>query len=68
MVSAERPLPVGEAWRTSRIMLPPALGALSYTDAITGAAIRPVITASASWLFVGQTLSVLPVALLVSEV
>jgi len=67
MLSAERPLPVGEAWRTSRIMLPPALATLSYADAITGAAIRPVTTASASWVFVGQTLSVLPVALLVTD-
>lgn len=67
LISAERPLPLGDAWRTSRVMLPPALAALTFTDACTGAVVKPVTTASGSWLFVGQCFGVLPVALLVSR-
>ncbi len=66
LLSAERPLPLGDMWRTSRIMLPPGLAALTFTDAITGAAVKPVTAASGSWLFVGQTFDLLPVALLVA--
>ncbi len=67
LISAERPLPTGDVWRTSRVLLPPALGAVSFTDAITGAAHRPVTSGTASWLFVGQVLKVVPVALLVAN-
>lgn len=66
LVSNERPLPLGDTWRTSRVMLPPALAALNFTDAISGAVVKPVVTASGSWLFVGQCFDVLPLALLVS--
>jgi hypothetical protein len=48
-------------------MLPPALAGLSFTNAFTGAAVKPVTAASASWLFVGQCFDILPVALLVGS-
>jgi hypothetical protein len=67
MVSAERPMPTSDQWRTSRVLLPPALGALTFTDAITGATHRAVTSPSGSWLFVGQVLDPLPIALLVSR-
>jgi (1->4)-alpha-D-glucan 1-alpha-D-glucosylmutase len=67
LVSDARPLPTGEAWRTSRVLLPPAFATLTFSDAMTGAAIRPVTAASGSWLFVGQALEQLPVALLVAS-
>jgi (1->4)-alpha-D-glucan 1-alpha-D-glucosylmutase len=66
LMSDEHPLPLGEMWRTSRIMLPPALAPLAFTDALTGAAAKRVAAASGSWLFVGQCLDTLPVALLVA--
>ena len=56
LITAERPLPLGDAWRTSRVLLPPALAGRTFTDALTGATHRPVISASGSWLFVGQVL------------
>ena len=66
LVSEERPLPTGEAWRTTRVMLPAPLAAVTWTDAITGTVVKPVTTASGSWLFVGQCLETLPVSLLVA--
>jgi (1->4)-alpha-D-glucan 1-alpha-D-glucosylmutase len=65
LVSAERPLPLGDVWRTSRVLLPSAVAGMTFTDAITGAALKPVTAASGSWLFVGQCFDVLPLALLV---
>jgi len=67
LLSPERPLPIGEAWRTTRLLLPPPFAALTFTDTFTGATLRPVTSASGSWLFVGQALDLLPVALLVSS-
>jgi (1->4)-alpha-D-glucan 1-alpha-D-glucosylmutase len=65
-VDAGHPAPMGDMWRTSRVMLPKALAALTYRDAITGAEIRPVRAQDSAWLFVGQALKTLPVALLVA--
>ena len=67
LVSDERPLPLGEVWRTSRVLLPPPLTGLAFTDVITGAVVKPVTTASESWIFVGQAFSLLPVALLTAD-
>jgi (1->4)-alpha-D-glucan 1-alpha-D-glucosylmutase len=66
LVDAEHALPIGEAWKTSRVLLPPALGALTYRDAFTGAEIKPTSTSSGDWIFVGQALQRLPVAMLLS--
>jgi (1->4)-alpha-D-glucan 1-alpha-D-glucosylmutase len=66
LLSEEHPMPTGEMWRTSRVLLPPSLAPLTLVDALTGAAVKPVTAASASWLFVGQCFDVLPVALLVA--
>ena len=67
LVSEERPLPLGDAWRTTRVMLPGELGTVTWTDAITGAVVKPITTASGSWLFVGQCLETLPFALLIAD-
>jgi (1->4)-alpha-D-glucan 1-alpha-D-glucosylmutase len=66
LVDAERPLPLGDMWKTSRVLLPRALGALAYRDAFTGAELSPVSSGSGDWFFAGQVLDRLPVALLVS--
>ena len=67
LITAERPLPTGDVWRTSRVLLPPPLASLTFTDVFTGCTHRPVSSASESWLFVGQVFDVLPVALLIGN-
>lgn len=65
LVDADHPFPIGDVWKTSRVLLPAELGALTYHDAFTGAEITPMSTASGDWIFVGQALQALPVAMLV---
>jgi (1->4)-alpha-D-glucan 1-alpha-D-glucosylmutase len=67
VIDAEHPLPLGDRWKTSRVFLPAALGALTYRDVFTGADVRPTTSSSGAWLFVGQVLEHLPVALLESR-
>ena len=63
-----RPAPTGgECWKTSRVMLPEELRHRTFRDAFTGALIRPTVTAEAGWIFLGQALGLLPVALLKAE-
>ncbi len=66
-MTAEHPVPLADRWRTSRLHLPKALAALTYRDAFTGAEIRPVTSGDSAWLFVGQALKHLPVALLAAS-
>ena len=63
----EHPLPVGDRWRTSRILLPEALAGLTFVDCFTGEKLRPVMSGEGAWLFAGQVLGTLPVALLVAS-
>lgn len=67
LISAERPMPLGDTWRTSRVLLPQSLASLTFTDTFTGATLRPVVAGDSAWLFIGQALQVLPVALLLGE-
>ena len=63
--SAGQPRPLGgAAWKTSRIMLPPELGARTFRHELTGAEIRPVVAGSQSWIFVGQVFETVPVGIL----
>ena len=66
LINEERPLPIGDAWKTSRVLLPKSLAALRWTDVFTGAELRPVTSGDTSWLFIGQAFKHLPVALLVN--
>jgi (1->4)-alpha-D-glucan 1-alpha-D-glucosylmutase len=66
LVSADHPLPLGDRWTTSRVHLPASLAGRTYRDVFTGEEIRPVIAGEHAWLFVGQALKHLPVALLVA--
>jgi (1->4)-alpha-D-glucan 1-alpha-D-glucosylmutase len=66
LVSEEHPVPTGDIWKTSRILLPKSLAALKWKDAFTGAELVPVRSGDTAWLFVGQALKQLPVALLVN--
>jgi hypothetical protein len=53
-------------WKTSRVLLPKSLGAQIYRDVFTGAEVQPVVASEVAWIFVGQALQTLPVALLVA--
>ena len=66
-VDAEHPVPVGDMWKTARVLLPKSLAGLSYRDVFTGAEIKTVMAQESAWLFVGQALRHLPVALLLSQ-
>jgi (1->4)-alpha-D-glucan 1-alpha-D-glucosylmutase len=66
LVDKDHPFPLRDRWKTSRVLLPAGLGAASYRDVFTGLEVKPVTTAEHSWLFVGQALEHLPVALLLT--
>jgi (1->4)-alpha-D-glucan 1-alpha-D-glucosylmutase len=66
LVDRDHPLPLGDRWKRSRVLLPTALAGLTWRDAFTGAERKAVRAAEHSWLFVGQVFERLPVALLVS--
>jgi (1->4)-alpha-D-glucan 1-alpha-D-glucosylmutase len=66
-LDAGHPVPLGDMWKTSRVMLPKSLAALRYRDVFTGIGVTPVMANETAWIFVGQALSHLPVALLVSS-
>ncbi|MEO5896623.1 MAG: malto-oligosyltrehalose synthase [Vicinamibacterales bacterium] len=54
----------GECWKTSRIMLPESLRGRTFRDVFTGTELRPTVRPDEYWVFVGQLLDRLPVALL----
>jgi (1->4)-alpha-D-glucan 1-alpha-D-glucosylmutase len=65
LVTANQPLPLGgESWKTSRIMLPATLGDREFRDEMTGVRLRPTRTNGMSWIFIGEALQTLPVAML----
>jgi (1->4)-alpha-D-glucan 1-alpha-D-glucosylmutase len=65
LVDPQHPVPAGAAWKTSRVHLPMPLAGLTYRDVFTGADVKPVRSEATAWIFVGQALQTLPVALLV---
>ena len=65
IVTARHPAPLGgECWKTSRVMLPPVLRDRDFRDVITGAEIRPTRVGENAWIFLGEALQTLPVAIL----
>ena len=65
LVNEERPSPLGgECWKTSRIILPDALRHRTFRNCFTNEEVRPTEAAGQVWLFVGEVLNKLPVALL----
>jgi (1->4)-alpha-D-glucan 1-alpha-D-glucosylmutase len=66
LIDEEHPFPLGDRWLTSRVLIPPSLAEATYRDAFTGASLRPVVAGDRAWIFVGQALERLPVALLVA--
>jgi (1->4)-alpha-D-glucan 1-alpha-D-glucosylmutase len=66
LTNGDHKFPLGDAWKTSRVHLPPSLADLTYRDVLTGAEIRAARSGGNAWLFIGQALRTLPVALIVS--
>jgi hypothetical protein len=65
IVDANHPIPFGgESWKTSRVMLPPALRNRTFRHEITGAEIRPTIASDSAWIFLGELFQTVPVAIL----
>jgi (1->4)-alpha-D-glucan 1-alpha-D-glucosylmutase len=65
LVTPEHPVPLADRWRTSRVHLPKSLAGLTYLDVFTGALVKPTTTTGEAWIFVGEALARLPVALLI---
>jgi len=65
LISGGETLPLGgDAWKTSRILLPRELASATFTNALTGERLQPASTADEAWLFAAQVFSVVPVAIL----
>jgi (1->4)-alpha-D-glucan 1-alpha-D-glucosylmutase len=65
LVDEEHSVPLGgDCWKTSRILLPEALRGRTFRNVFTGEELRPTEGHGGTWLFVGQVLNRLPVALL----
>ena len=65
LVDEERPAPLGgECWKTSRILLPDTLRHRTFRNAFTGEEVKATEGAGQTWIFVGQALNHLPVAML----
>ena len=56
--------PLGAAWKTSRVLLPPELAVRRFRHELTGAELQPTSTADQSWLFLGQIFDHVPVGIL----
>ena len=54
----------GETWKTSRLMLPPALRGRVFQNVITGAEVRPTRAGESAFIFLGEAFETLPVAIL----
>ena len=67
LTNHDHPVPLGDRWTTSRLVLPKELSHRSFRDVFTGAELRPVGTASGHSIFVGQALKTLPVAMLITD-
>jgi (1->4)-alpha-D-glucan 1-alpha-D-glucosylmutase len=65
LVSPDHPVPLGgEAWKTSRVLLPAELAGRTFRHELTGAEIRPTLAESKAWLFAGQIFEHVPVGIL----
>ena len=67
LVSATGALPLGgDAWKTSRIILPPELHGRTFHHHVTGAEILPAAASGDEWLFAGQIFDTVPAGIVTS--
>jgi (1->4)-alpha-D-glucan 1-alpha-D-glucosylmutase len=65
LIGAELRLPLGgDAWKTSRVLLPSPLGERTFRHEMTGVEFRPTTTSGQAWIFLGQIFEHVPVGLL----
>jgi (1->4)-alpha-D-glucan 1-alpha-D-glucosylmutase len=64
LIGEDLRLPLGDAWKTSRVLIPHQLVGRTFHHAITGVEIRPTSTADQTWLFFGQVFEHVPVGIL----
>ena len=65
MYAPEHSFPLGgDAWKTSRVMLPPSLRDRVFRNEITGAQIKPTHVNDSYWIFLGQVFETVPVGIL----
>jgi (1->4)-alpha-D-glucan 1-alpha-D-glucosylmutase len=65
LIDAARSVPLGgDAWKTSRVLLPPELGERTFRHEITGAEIEPSTASGQSWIFLGQIFEHVPIGIL----
>jgi (1->4)-alpha-D-glucan 1-alpha-D-glucosylmutase len=67
LTDTEHPLPIGERWKTSRVLLPASLASRTFREVFTGSTMTPERGTDGPWIFAGQALRTLPVAVLVTE-
>jgi maltooligosyltrehalose synthase len=68
LLSNAQPVPLGgEAWKTSRILLPPELASRTLTHRLTGVRLEPASAGADAWLFAGQVFDTAPVAILTAD-
>ena len=56
--------PLGDTWRTSRVLIPQQLVGRRFRHEVTGAEIRATSSGDQTWLFVGQIFEDVPVGIL----
>jgi (1->4)-alpha-D-glucan 1-alpha-D-glucosylmutase len=56
--------PLAESWKTSRVLLPPALAGRSFRHELTGIEIRPTVAGEQAWIFLGEVFEHVPVGIL----
>jgi (1->4)-alpha-D-glucan 1-alpha-D-glucosylmutase len=59
--------PVGQAWKTSRILVPASLSGRRFADAVTGRAVNITRGPDQAWIFAGESFDSCPAALLVER-
>ncbi len=59
--------PLGQAWKTSRVLLPASLGRRRFADAVTGREVAVAHGSERSWIIAGEALESCPAALLVER-
>ena len=65
IVNSDRPVPLGgDAWKTSRLLLPPTLRDRVFQNIITGADVKPTRTGDSEFIFIGEAFDALPMAIL----
>jgi (1->4)-alpha-D-glucan 1-alpha-D-glucosylmutase len=64
LMGPELAWPLGQMWKTSRVLLPPALAGRTFVDILTAREVPVARGSGTAWIFVGEALETCPVALL----